>query len=297
MSNVSVLLITRASLPCEPITTLKCSCLLKFLAANSGEDWLVGMDVVNTTRLSWPPAPEERSCRSTVGFRSISVLGVIGEVLCPGFMPSELTKHHKEGFEFKEVPVEEILQGNYNELDPDCTNVIRHSNDRMPWRLYVHQPYEAWYEGKVCILGDAAHPMMVSYTHPFYGYCPDTSWPNQPHQAQGACQAIEDAAALGIIFSDKYSFTDNVEAGLAIYEKIRKGRATRIQQASARAAENLNERIGFTSLAPHDISLAATEDKLTSESLTLTAYGSRGFNIFPCSQRNKLIQNARSYCC
>lgn len=88
------------------------------------------------------------------------------EPLFLGFMPSELTKHHQEGFEFKEVPVEEILQGNYNELDPDCANLLRHSFDRMPWRLYVHQPYEAWHKGKACILGDAAHPMTVSYTHP-----------------------------------------------------------------------------------------------------------------------------------
>lgn len=75
--------------------------------------------------------------------------------------------------------------------------------------------------------------------------------------------AIEDAAALGIIFSDKYGFTNNVEAGVALYEKIRKDRATRVQQSSARATENLNERIGFSSLTPHDASLAAAEGKLT----------------------------------
>ena len=79
-----------------------------------------------------------------------------------GFMPSELTNHHQEGFEFKEVPVEEILQGNYNQLDPDCLQLLRHSVDRMPWRLYVHQPYDHWHKGNVCITGDAAHPMMAS---------------------------------------------------------------------------------------------------------------------------------------
>ena len=87
-----------------------------------------------------------------------------------------------------------------------------------------------------------------------------------PHQSQGACQAIEDAAALGIIFSDKYNFTQDVTAGLAMYQLIRKDRATRVQTASARATENLNERIGFTSLTPHDASLAAAEGKLTSKS-------------------------------
>ncbi|KAJ3922680.1 salicylate hydroxylase [Lentinula edodes] len=160
------------------------------------------------------------------------------------FMPTELTKHHEEGFTFAEVPVSDVIAGRYDELDPDCVNLLKNSVDRMPWRLYVHQPYDRWFAGNTCILGDAAHPMM-------------------PHQSQGACQAIEDAAALGIIFSDKYNFTTDVTAGLAMYQTIRKPRATRVQSASARATENLNERIGFTSLTPHDASLAAAEGKLT----------------------------------
>ncbi|KAF9468838.1 salicylate hydroxylase [Collybia nuda] len=160
------------------------------------------------------------------------------------FMPTELTKHHEEGFTFKEVPVGDMLQGLYSELDPDCLALLRNSVERMPWRLYVHQPYKTWFKGNACILGDAAHPMM-------------------PHQSQGACQAIEDAAALGVIFSDKYHFTRDVQGGLAMYQNIRKPRATRVQTASARATENLNERIGFTSLTPHDASLAAAEGKLT----------------------------------
>ncbi len=85
-----------------------------------------------------------------------------------------------------------------------------------------------------------------------------------PHQSQGACQAIEDAAALGIIFSDKYNFTNDVPAGLAMYKTIRKPRGTRVQETSWRATLNINERIGFTSLSAPDAALAAKEDKLTS---------------------------------
>lgn len=57
-------------------------------------------------------------------------------------MPTELTKHHEEGFTFKEVPVQDILQGRYDELDPNCSALLKNSVDRLPWRLYVHQPYE-----------------------------------------------------------------------------------------------------------------------------------------------------------
>ena len=90
---------------------------------------------------------------------------MVAKPLFLGFMPSELTKHHQEGFEFKEVPAEEILQGNYSELDPDCAALLRHSVDRMPWKLYVHRPYDHWYKGKACIMGDAAHPMLASSTY------------------------------------------------------------------------------------------------------------------------------------
>ncbi|KAF9450857.1 FAD/NAD(P)-binding domain-containing protein [Macrolepiota fuliginosa MF-IS2] len=161
------------------------------------------------------------------------------------FMPTEMTNHHEEGFTFKQVPVEDILKGAYDKLDPDCRALLSNSVERMPWRLYVHQPYNHWYKDQTCILGDAVHPMM-------------------PHQSQGACQAIEDAAALGIIFSRKYArFTNDINAGLELYQNIRKPRATRVQLASARATENLNERIGFTSLTAPDAELKAKEGKLT----------------------------------
>ncbi|KAJ7229020.1 salicylate hydroxylase, partial [Mycena pura] len=160
------------------------------------------------------------------------------------FMPTELTSHLGEGFVWDEVPVSDILVGKYDTLDPDCVALLKHSFDRMPWRLYVHQPYSHWFRDKACILGDAAHPMM-------------------PHQSQGACIAIEDAAALGVIFSDKYNFTNNIAAGLELYQTIRKPRATRVQIHSVKATENLNERIGFTSLTAPEAELAAEEGKLT----------------------------------
>lgn len=64
-----------------------------------------------------------------------------------------------------------------------------------------------------------------------------------PDQSQGACQAIEDAAALGLVFSKEH-FNGNVTNALEIYETIRKPRGTKVQAASARARMNINERIG-----------------------------------------------------
>jgi salicylate hydroxylase len=64
-----------------------------------------------------------------------------------------------------------------------------------------------------------------------------------PHQSQGACMAIEDAAALGIVFSKKY-FRGSIDESLAVYTSLRLPRVTRVQAAAARAAYNINERIG-----------------------------------------------------
>lgn len=57
--------------------------------------------------------------------------------------------------------------------------------------------------------------------------------------------ALEDAAALGLIFSKEY-FPGSVEGALELYERVRKPRASRVQAASARARENIHERIGFS---------------------------------------------------
>jgi salicylate hydroxylase len=116
-----------------------------------------------------------------------------------------------------------------------------------------------WHRGKACLLGDAAHPMM-------------------PHQSQGACTALEDAAALGLIFSKNYKFTNNIQDGLAFYEHIRLPRASRVQSSSARATENLNERIGFSSMTAPEQALAAAEGKLT-VSFYLITWGIRRCDI------------------
>lgn len=57
--------------------------------------------------------------------------------------------------------------------------------------------------------------------------------------------AIEDAAALGILFSPAY-FEGSVEKALAIYSTVRLPRATKVQRSAAKAAYNINERIGFS---------------------------------------------------
>lgn len=142
------------------------------------------------------------------------------------FFPTALSDHGGEGWNY--TASREQLLAPFPKLDPKLRALFANSRDIKPWRLFVHQPYPHWQKGRTCILGDAAHPML-------------------PDQSQGACQAIEDAGALGIIFSRRYSYTNDVQAGLRMYEHIRKPRASKVQAASARARENISERIGFSS--------------------------------------------------
>lgn len=70
--------------------------------------------------------------------------------------------------------------------------------------------------------------------------------------------AFEDAGALGIVFHKNFREDYDVSEGLGLYEKLRKTRATRVQEASFRARENLRERIGWSSATDRP-------DKLTIE--------------------------------
>jgi salicylate hydroxylase len=71
-----------------------------------------------------------------------------------------------------------------------------------------------------------------------------------PDQSQGAVSAFEDAAALGLLFSQSNLAKKSVEELLKQYESLRKPRATMLQAASLRARLDLSERIGWSSVNP-----------------------------------------------
>ena len=77
------------------------------------------------------------------------------------------------------------------------------------WSLSDRKPLPAFSIGRVALLGDAAHPIL-----PFF--------------AQGAAQAIEDAAAL----AGALAATPDPSVALAAYSTARVARATRVQEAS-----------------------------------------------------------------
>lgn len=83
------------------------------------------------------------------------------------------------------------------------------------WGLFRHQVAARWQDGRMAILGDAAHPTL-------------------PFLAQGACMAIEDAWTLAACLD---ADPDQPRA-LSCYQQLRQPRCTRIVAAATANARN-----------------------------------------------------------
>lgn len=114
-----------------------------------------------------------------------------------------------------------VVRGDNSELrerfagwEPKVRKLCALTGDFMKWRLcdlgiltrWVHQ------SGKVCLLGDACHPML-------------------PYLAQGAAQSFEDAATLRQCLASRQLSDDDGGLGAALrkYESLRLPRASLIQ--------------------------------------------------------------------
>jgi salicylate hydroxylase len=90
------------------------------------------------------------------------------------------------------------------------------------WKLRVHAPLPTWVHGCVALVGDACHPTL-------------------PHLAQGAAQAIEDAAVLGVVLSRiPDQSPESINKALRVYEKVRKERAEVLVELAAASARALH---------------------------------------------------------
>lgn len=107
------------------------------------------------------------------------------------------------------VPVEEVKQG-FAHIHPRAQQIIEHGSNWKLWVLCDRDPVETWVEGRVALLGDAAHPMLQYF-------------------AQGAAQAMEDAVCLGHMME---AHAGDVEKALVAYQDNRVVRTARVQLGS-----------------------------------------------------------------
>lgn len=90
------------------------------------------------------------------------------------------------------------------------------------WKLRVHQPLPTWIVNQTALIGDACHPTL-------------------PHLAQGAAQAIEDAAVIGVVLASIQEVSPtSINRALKAYEKVRKERAETLVALAAASGREMH---------------------------------------------------------
>ena len=108
----------------------------------------------------------------------------------------------------KPVSHDEVAKG-FDHVAPLAREIIAKGRDWKLWVLCDRDPILHWTEGRVALLGDAAHPMLQ-------------------YMAQGACMALEDAVCL----ADEMGGSDDPASALASYAARRRLRTARVQLQS-----------------------------------------------------------------
>ena len=114
------------------------------------------------------------------------------------------------------VSREEVLRG-FEHIHPKAQQIIRHGNDWKLWVLCDREPVANWVDGRVALLGDAAHPMMQ-------------------YMAQGACMAMEDAVCLAHMVE---VHTGDLDKALEAYAERRVLRTARVQLQSRAIGDHI----------------------------------------------------------
>ncbi len=120
----------------------------------------------------------------------------------------------------KPVSDEEVMQG-FGHVHERAKEIIRHGSNWRLWVLCDRDPVERWVDGRVALLGDAAHPMLQYF-------------------AQGACQAMEDAVCLSYMLAAH----DDHAAALEAYRAQRFLRTAKVQLMSRAIGEHIYHASG-----------------------------------------------------
>ncbi len=138
----------------------------------------------------------------------------------------------------KPVSKDEVRQG-FEHISARARQIIEHGNDWKLWVLCDRDPILNWVDGRVALLGDAAHPMLQYF-------------------AQGACMAMEDAVCLAHMFE---RHGDDVASALDSYMRQRRVRTARVQLDSRLIGEYIYHPDGATAEVRNHIMSKLTPDE------------------------------------
>jgi len=110
------------------------------------------------------------------------------------------------------------LEAAYKDCVPAVQDALKNLATGIRWPMYDRNPIENWIAGRMVLMGDAAHPMLQ-------------------YLAQGACQALEDAAVLqdvskGTVFTDDGVDPAAWDEAIRRFNKLRAGRTARVQRTA-----------------------------------------------------------------
>ncbi len=137
----------------------------------------------------------------------------------------------------KPVSEAEVMRG-FAHVHARAQNIIRHGKDWKLWVLCDRDPTERWIDGRVALLGDAAHPMLQYF-------------------AQGACQAMEDAVCLSHMLANY----DDQAVALEHYCAQRFPRTARVQLLSRAIGEHIYHSDGEHARIRNAIMSAKSQDE------------------------------------
>jgi 2-polyprenyl-6-methoxyphenol hydroxylase-like FAD-dependent oxidoreductase len=110
------------------------------------------------------------------------------------------------------------LEKAYRHCVPAVRSALKNLGKGMRWPMYDRDPIENWVNGRMTLIGDSAHPMLQ-------------------YLAQGACQALEDAAVLqdvsrDIVFTAGGINNDAWDDALKAFNDARAARTARVQRTA-----------------------------------------------------------------
>lgn len=128
------------------------------------------------------------------------------------------------------------LAASFEGWDPRITQLLSQVETCFWWGLYDRQPLGKWVNGRLALLGDAAHPML-------------------PHLGQGANQAIEDGTALAVLLQNRDP-SDSVTEALERYEALRRPRTSMVQAEARKNGKRYDSQNQYQDLAQRDREIA-----------------------------------------
>jgi salicylate hydroxylase len=202
-------------------------------------DLVVAADGIRSAARQWLFGADEAVFSHTVAYRALLPAAQVADLDLPEYAgwlgPNRHVVHYwlrrgellnvvavfvtdetaQESWTARAEPGEQLRT--FSGWDPRLRTVLDRAGQVLRYGIHTRAPLTRWHVGRVTLLGDSAHAMV-------------------PFQAQGAAQAIMDAAVLGDCLTG--TAADEVPEALDRYVRRRAPAATSVQASSARAGHD-----------------------------------------------------------